>query len=78
VAAFFVFTNFYREGNMDTIVKTQHELMSRTEAASYLRICKTTLDRLEIPRTQIRKRVLYRKATLDNWLASQETAGAKQ
>ena len=62
---------------MDATVKTQQELMSRAEAASYLRICKTTLDRLNIPKTQIRKRVLYRRATLDTWLAAQERTGAQ-
>jgi len=62
---------------METKVKTQQEIMSRTEAASYLRICKTTLSRLNIPQTKIRKRVLYRKATLDAWLASQEQKEAK-
>ena len=59
---------------MDATVKTQQELMSREEAASYLRICKTTLSRLSIPKTQIRKRVFYRRATLDTWLAAQERA----
>jgi len=56
---------------MDDTVKTQ-ELLSRAEAALYLRVCKTTLDRLNIPRAKIRKRVLYRRATLDTWLAAQE------
>jgi len=65
------------EAVMETKVKTQQEIMSRTEAASYLRICKTTLSRLNIPQTKIRKRVLYRKATLDAWLASQEQKEAK-
>ena len=65
------------EAVMETTVKTQQEIMSRTEAASYLRICKTALSRLNIPQTKIRKRVLYRKATLDAWLASQEQMEAK-
>jgi len=56
---------------MDTAM-TQ-EILSRRQAAKYLGgICLTTLDRLNIPRTKIRKRVMYRKATLDNWLAKQE------
>ena len=57
---------------MDTTEKPQREVMSRAEPAQYLRICKTTLSRLDIPQTKIRKRVLYRKATLDAWLASHE------
>jgi len=61
---------------MDAAVKT-NEVMSRRAAAQYLGICMTTLDRLDIPRTQIRKRVMYRKATLDNWLAKQEQAAKR-
>ena len=62
---------------MDATVKTQQELMSREEVASYLKICKTTLSRLDIPKTQIRRRVFYRKATVDAWLAAQERAEKK-
>ena len=45
------------------------EVLSRREAAEYLGVCKTTLDRLNIAKTQIRRRVLYRKEVLDKWLA---------
>jgi len=62
---------------METTLKTQKDVMSRAEAATYLRICKTTLDRLDIPRSKIRRRVLYRKATLDMWLVSQEQTEAR-
>jgi hypothetical protein len=55
---------------------TNKEVLSRKETAEYLGVCKTTLDRLAIPRTQIRRRVLYRRAILDQWLAKQ-TKGAK-
>ncbi|AEF82126.1 helix-turn-helix domain-containing protein [Leadbettera azotonutricia] len=52
-----------------TVTKdTISDVLSRTEAAAYLRVCKTTLDRLDIPRTQIRRRVLFKKAVLDAWL----------
>ena len=44
------------------------ELFSRQEAAEYLRICKSTLDVLTIPRIKIRRKVLYRKPELDQWL----------
>ena len=44
------------------------ELFDRKETAHYLRICKTTLDNLPIPRIKIRRRVLYRKPDLDQWL----------
>ena len=51
---------------MNTLHST--ELLSRSDAAAYLRICRTTLDRLNIPRIQVRRRVLFRKAVLDKWL----------
>ena len=50
------------------------EVMSRKEASLYLGVGKSTLDRLNIPKTQIRRRVLYRKEVLDKWL-SQNTQG---
>jgi len=59
---------------MATITQSTKNVLSRKEAAAYLGICKTTLDRLNIPRTQIRRRVLYRREILDKWL-SQNTAG---
>jgi hypothetical protein len=47
------------------------EVMSRKAAAEYIGVCKTTLDRLGISKTRIRRRVLYRKEILDKWLAKQ-------
>ena len=44
------------------------EVFSREEASDFLGICKTTLDKLPIPRIKIRRRVLYRKPQLDQWL----------
>jgi hypothetical protein len=52
-------------------------VMSRREAAAYIGIGKSTLDKLNIPKTQIRRRVLYQKETIDKWLLSQQTKGAK-
>jgi hypothetical protein len=43
-------------------------IFDRKEAAEYLHICKTTLDRLDIPRSKIRRRVLYRQSVLDRYL----------
>jgi len=51
---------------MKQVIST--ELFDRKEASVYLRICKTTLDNLMIPRIKIRRRVLYRKSELDQWL----------
>jgi hypothetical protein len=57
---------------MAEVAQPTNEVLSRKQAAQFLGVCLTTLDRLNIPRTQIRKRVMYRKATLDSWLAKQE------
>jgi hypothetical protein len=51
---------------MEQIIKP--ELLTRKEAAAYLRICKTTLDKLSIPRVQIRHLVFYRRCELEQWI----------
>ena len=51
------------------------DVLSRKEAATYLSISKGTLDKLLIPKIQIRRRIVYRKADIDAWLESQKTAG---
>ena len=60
---------------------SQETVLSRKQAAEFLGICKTTLDRLDVPRTQIRRRVLYKKSVLEKWLddhtAMNEEANAK-
>ena len=50
-------------------IQSTKEVLSRKEAAIYLGVCKTTLDRQSIPKTQIGRRVLYRKEILDKWLS---------
>ena len=43
--------------------------MTRKEAAEYLgKICLTSLDRLPIRRTHIRRRVFFKKSVLDTFL----------
>jgi len=49
------------------------EVMSRKEAAAYIGVGKSTLDRLSIPKIQIRRRILFRKDAVDKWLLSQQT-----
>ena len=53
---------------MDKSQSVNECLFSRKQAAEFLGICKTTLDRLNIPKTKIRRRVLYRQAMLEKWL----------
>jgi len=65
---------------MATTNQPTREVLTRTEAAEYLRVGKSTLDRLAIPKMQIRRRVLFRKDAIDKWLLSQQiktTTGAK-
>ncbi len=52
---------------------TNKEVMSRAEAAAYIGIGKSTLDKLDIPKIQIRKRILFKKEAIDKWLSSQQT-----
>jgi hypothetical protein len=42
-------------------------LMNRSEAARYLGIGLNTLALLDIPKTQIRSRILYRRDILEDW-----------
>ena len=44
-------------------------VMSRAETAAYIGIGKSTLDKLDIPRTQIRRRILYKQEVVDKWLS---------
>jgi hypothetical protein len=49
-------------------METNSDILSRKEAAVFLGICRTTLDRLDIPRTKIRCRVMYKRDVLRKWL----------
>ena len=44
------------------------DILSRREAAAYLGICKATLDHLDIPRTKIGKRIMYKCEVLKKWV----------
>jgi hypothetical protein len=43
-------------------------LLNRSEAARFLGVGLNTLGKLSIPRTRIRKRVLYRRDILERWV----------
>jgi hypothetical protein len=62
---------------MPTTNQPTKEVMSRTAAAAYIGIGKSTLDKLNIPKIQIRRRVLYQKETIDRWFLLQQNKGAK-
>ena len=53
------------------------EVLSRKKAAAFLGVCLTTLDRLDIPRTRVRHRVLYRRDVLDRWVVEQTESRKK-
>jgi predicted DNA-binding transcriptional regulator AlpA len=44
------------------------DILSRREAAIFLGICRTTLDRLDIPRTKVGRRVMYKREVINKWL----------
>jgi hypothetical protein len=69
---FFCLQIFTGRAIMNATLQTHQGLMNRAEAAAYIRVCKTTLSRLNIPQTRIRKKVFYRKETLDKWIAKQD------
>jgi len=52
-------------------------VLTRAQAAGYLSICKTTLDKLDIPKIQVRRRVLYKRADIDAWLETQKVGRAQ-
>jgi hypothetical protein len=62
---------------MASINQPTKEIMSRSQTAAYIGIGLSTLDRLNIPKIQIRKRVLFKKEAVDKWLLSQQTKEAK-
>jgi len=53
------------------------DILSRKQAAAFLGICLTTLDRLDIPRTRIRHRVMFKREVLNQWIDDQ-TEGRKE
>ena len=44
------------------------DILSRREAAVVLGICRATLDRLDIPRTRVRHRVMYKRDVINKWI----------
>jgi len=49
-------------------METNNDVLSRKETAALLHICLTTLDRLDIPKTKIRHRVLYKRGEIVKWI----------
>lgn len=60
---------------MNNSVAIQEKVFSRKEAAEFLGVYRTTLDRMDLPRTKVRRRVFFRQTELIRWL--EENAGGK-
>jgi hypothetical protein len=54
------------------------DILSRREAAGFLGICLTTLDRLDIPRTRVRHRVMYKRDVLNKWIDDHTEKSGKE
>ena len=44
------------------------EILNRKEAAAYLGICKAALDHLDVPRTRIGHKVMFKREVLKKWV----------
>jgi predicted DNA-binding transcriptional regulator AlpA len=44
------------------------EVLTRKQVAEQLHLCQVTADRLDIPRIQVGRRVLFRKQDIERWL----------
>jgi hypothetical protein len=51
------------------------DLLTRRQAAAYLSISTGTLDKLDIPFVQIRRRIIYRQADIVKWLENHTVIG---
>ena len=54
------------------------EILSRREAAGYLGICLTSLDHLDIPRTNVGCRVMYKREVICKWVDDHTEKGKKE
>jgi hypothetical protein len=84
IAVFFKYKTFYKNdlnsffiGGVMNTNTANIEVLSRKKAAAFLGVCLTTLDRLDIPRTRVRHRVLYRRDVLDRWVVEQTESRKK-
>jgi hypothetical protein len=62
-----VFRTVWKHTNREKGMEKEADILSRKEAAAFLGICLSTLDRLDIPRIKIRDRVLYKREVLKKW-----------
>jgi excisionase family DNA binding protein len=56
---------------------SREAVLTRREAADYLRVSLSCFDRLGVPRIKVRRKMLFRRETLDRWLAENEAAAKR-
>jgi len=44
------------------------DILTRKEAAAFIGVCQNTLDKLDIPKTKVRRRVFYKIDELNKWI----------
>lgn len=54
------------------------DVLNRRQAAQYIGVAIQTLDKLDLPRIKICRRVIFRKSSLDKWLSEHETSKGVQ
>jgi len=69
------FLNILGGRSMNSTTQTSG-ILTRAQAAEYLSLSKGTLDKLDIPKIQVRRRILYKRADIDAWLEGQKTGRA--
>ena len=57
-----------KTNNSGAGVEKNTDILSRKAASVFLGVCLTTLDRLDIPKTRIRHRLMYKREILNNWI----------
>ena len=59
------------------VIEEKEVLLTRKEMCSYLNICLSCVDRLDIPRMKIGRSVRFRKSDVDNWLSEHKSRESK-
>jgi len=44
------------------------DILTRKEVAEFIGVCQNTLDKLDIPRTKVRRRVFYKIDEVNKWI----------
>jgi len=59
-------------GNNMNFTNQVPEVLTRKEAATLIRVCLTSFDKMRLPCFRVGRRVFYRKSILDAWISAQE------